>query len=797
MASARAQQLGRLAEAGRWWEVVAAPAAAFDDPDTLLIEARAWIELGLGTLAERTLDRLCAAFPAGSNHPSVIELRERAAELAHDRTDDQLDASEIARRAESACTELQANGVDLSDALDRWKQASTGAQTSLAADGNAVRRRHDGSLELVGDHRAASRSLIDQHRDALANSPAPITIEGLDPPWLALDMLAATEAAGYAPAIRIVQADAAELIDGLTLLDDDARARLIGSPRVEWFVGTSAPRELASMIEREPGVIQQGPVVPLATLRTRCGPALAAAMQSAHARQQTRHSASLTTIRTRDTESDTHRRAATIANDSGDRPRRVALIAGRFTTVLRPMVEDLAVSFGRLGWESHIITEPSDHRRLGAAAYSHAFDTFDPDLIVCANHTRDDMDRLLGERVMPASVPWVTWVQDAMPHLLRAEAGSAIGPTDLAIGHITSAMREQFGYTADRSISVPMVASEQKFSPDRADPSLSRELACEVAAFTNHSETPQQMRSRLIDEVSGSPGAAAVVERVADASLALAQEPIERVHAWHRCETLLDAEAPGADPGVRENLLQNVALRVYDRACRHRALEWASRVCDRNNWRFALYGSGWDAHTTLARHARGTIEHGTPICSAYAAARVTLDANILSTVHQRVAECALAGGLPAVLVTGSALTLARAALKRVLCTELADQAVPAANEPSKIAFPTYRVPEADRFARLGSLANGRSYPYAVFPPLTTTPPIGTINADDVVDLLTLGAHDEASLQHIMTHAGDDDWRSAQRSRVLDFVRANCTHAVLAERITAHYAKLATAQTAAA
>ncbi len=795
MEPVRAQQIRSLIEAGHWWAAAAAAQRRFDDPDTLVLAARAWAELGLRTLAGATLDRLCAAFPAGAAHRDVLALRERIATLP----DDRVAPSRLRARVDAAAQGLRGRGVELGDAVERWAHAATRAEVFLASDGNAVRRRIGGGLELVGDHRAASRALIEPHAAALRQSPAPITIEGLDPPWLAIDMHRATAGRGYTPGIRVVQADPVELLDGCSLADEAELARLIEDDRVEWFVGRAAPAQLASAMAAEPGVHHEGPVVPLATLRTRLGPALGAAVKAVSVKRSAEHAACLKTIRERDLAVAPAERLARLAGADPLRPRRVALIAGRFTTVLRPMIEDLAASFRRVGCETTIITEPGDHRRLTAHAYARAFASFDPDLIVAANHTRDDMDRLLSERVMPAGVPWVTWVQDAMPHLLRPEAGRAIGAIDLAIGHITGPMRASFGYREDRSISAPMVASTAKFAPGRVDARLARDLACEIAAFTNHSETPAQMRARLIDEVSSTPGAAALVERIADAALALATEPIERVQHWQRCAAILDACAPHAEPDTRENLLQNVAMRLYDRACRHRALEWARDAADRNGWRLAIYGAGWDAHPTLAPHARGTVEHGDPICTAYAAARVTLDATTLTTLHQRVAECALAGGLPAVLATGSALTHARSALKRRVAAELAPLATPAPGPPGTVALPAYRSPAGERFARLGSIVNGRSYPYLIVEPGATqvgTAP-GLIDADEAVGLIELGVWSRDSLEAVVRRAGDGAWRDAQRARLRSYINERCTHDGLVARILGHYTRAAGGQTAAA
>lgn len=798
MTPPRAQNMAMLVRAQRLWDAAAAAAAeattAVDDPDVLVLAAEIWAKLGVAALSTRSLDRLCSAFPAASENGRVAACRDIAASTP----DNELSPPLLRQRVQEAAALLDRRIPGVAAAADRWCRDNQHTRVFLANDGNPVRMRRDGRIELVGDHRAASRALIEQHRDALRQSLAPITIEGFDPPWLALDLASATAAdtAGdYSPGLRIVQADPLELLDGVSLIEPPELRSLAEQDRVEWFIGPAAATELAAAITAEPGLAHSGPTVPLATLRTPIGGALGSCLRDASDRFAREHTAHVTAIRSRDSESAAAARVRAIAKGSP----RVALIAGRFTTVLAPMVADLAAAFRAVGASTRIITEPSDHRRLTALAYSRVFAEFDPDLIVCANHTRDDADRLLQERVMPRGVPWVTWVQDAMPHLLKPDAGRSIGPMDLAIGHIAPAMRAELGYRGDRSISVPMVASETKFSADHADAALRDELACEIAAFTNHSETPEAMRARLIDEVSSSTDAASLVERVADAALMLAAEPVERVHGWERCEAIVASAAPGVDAETRENLIHNVAFRVYDRACRHLALSWASSAAERNGWRFAIYGRGWDANPSLGAHARGVLRHGPELCSAYAAARVTMDATVLTSLHQRVAECVLAGGLPSVLATGSAIAHARGAIKRRLVAASASSGTPVAEMPGQVAVPLYRSEDGRRFAALGSMLNGRSYPYAFVEPhspLEAEPP-GVLNTDDAVGLVELGVTGVASIERLVTRAADASWRESQRARVLGFVRANCTHAVLARRILDHYASMPAAASAAA
>ncbi|MEO1583289.1 MAG: hypothetical protein AAFR96_01800 [Planctomycetota bacterium] len=786
--------LGRLVDAGRHWDALQhAPAfSQRPEPDAWLAEARAWIALGIARLAADALTRLTAGFPAARARDDVQRLISDAAALP----DATIPASTLAERARFAAEALAARGIDLKDDLPEWLDTLSARTTLLARDGNILRLSPAGSIELSGDHRSSAARLVQQSADALRASAGPITVEGVDPPWLALALLDATTAddrggPAYSPRIRIIQADPLELLDGLSLIDNpNQMRRLIESPRVRWYVGQDAPGSLQRDIASSPGIRHDGPIVRPPSLRTPTRPTVEAAVRTSLGRHAIAHASDLDLIRERETFSRAGDPSPVI------RIRRVALIAGRFTTVLRPMIDDLARSLSDLGCDTRIISEPDDHTRLTPAAYSRAFAELDPDLIICANHTRDDMDRLLGERAMPRTVPWVTWIQDSLPHLLTRDAGAAIGPLDLAMGLVTPQMIDELGYPRDRTLAASMPASPAKFDTSAADPALLKGLACDVGIMTNHAETPEAMCARLVDEVSSSPRSIAIVERIASEATRLADEPPQTVVVTAACESIVRGIVPDADPETRANLTSNVAVRICDRIYRHRAVHLARAICERRSVRFAIFGQGWDAHPTLAPHERGPLPHGPELAAAYAAAGLTLNITALGSFHQRIAECAVAGGLPGVLLTRANCDPARAALARDLATNHADEGFDIAGRPEHIGFATYRNETARRLGTLNGIVSGRETPYVA--PMREQPapaanePFGV---HDAIDLLSLGfTLDEPSLDALIARSLDQRWRDAQAARTREAVAARCTHAALANQLLAHYAKRASFDT---
>ncbi|MEM8757309.1 MAG: hypothetical protein AAGF47_05960 [Planctomycetota bacterium] len=686
------------------------------------------------------------------------------------------------RRVEAAIATLRERGhPDLTQASTSWN-----------ADACGSNQRND-AADL-----SAAQELVRKTADILRVSPAPIVIEGLSPPWLLHEIARATPPleTGYQPAIWVVQADEHEFFDGCAAAD---LAGLLAEPRIRVFVGPSAKQDFEAALA-EPLRQPQAAIV-LPTVRRRLEPKVGELIRLAVKRQAADHAARVARLAERDAQTTPAERRVSLARR--DRPRRVALIAGRFTTVLKPMIDDLAGAFEDAGWQTRVLSEPSDHRQLVPASYSAALEEFDPDLVVAANHAREDMDRVLAGRVMPRGLPWVTWVQDSMPHLLGASSGSSIGELDLAIGHISSAMVRDCGYPAERVIAAPMVASERKFAPAESAP---REETIHIAAFTNHSETPDAMRLRLIREAAATPGLAQIVTALADAAMSIADKPMHRTHALHACRDAAERIVPTTDRATIENLTQNVALRLVDRVLRHRTLGWGRSICDRRGWTMRIFGRGWESHPSLGHLAAGELRHGPELAAAYRAARLTLHASCIAPMHQRLLECALAGGLPAAAATHGSITLAQARIVTRLIAENREQAIPGGEHAGRrwLWFDSNRFPHAARRDALARLRGDDLPPRpaglgTAFVPIPdadpSTAPTATpeLDADKMLGLLELGYTDEPSLERLIERATDDDgWRSRESARIADRARATCTHTSLVRRIEGYYEALAEA-----
>jgi hypothetical protein len=335
----------------------------------------------------------------------------------------------------------------------------------------------------------------------------------------------------------------------------------------------------------------------------------------------------------------------------------------RYSTYVQHASRDLVAALTRAGSRAELLIEPDDASHFSSLAYLRRFAAFEPDLVVLINYTRANLGSLC-----PPQVPWVCWVQDAMPHQFSPEVGRAHGPLDFVVGNLLGELFDRHGFPRDRSMAMPVVASAEKFHAGEVDPVMAREYACDVAMLTHHSETPEAMHARLCREA----GKDAVIQRalallyprVIDAARRAGDASVQGALTAAALASM--REACGADPsdaGVA-HLVRQYATPLADRALRHETLAWAAEACERRGWRLHVYGRGWEPHPVFGKYAKGQVEHGEPLRAAYRGAGVHLHASVMTLCHQRVMECALSGGLPLCRLTADAMSVVKSCAQR-------------------------------------------------------------------------------------------------------------------------------------
>lgn len=642
-----------MGRAGRPWEFLPVAARVLTiapgDGGIRFLVAVNLARLGLTTPAREQLDLLGASGGAAGD---VAAVREALDQLPHD----VIPAAALVKTCRENLEVLGQRGVDLRAQLAEWEQRLADRQFLRCLDGNIVRRQAGDGADMtawrgLGDLVGAARAFARAHFKA-GTSDAPCTVEGVDPPWLLQAIYRATPVRkdGARQRLFVVQANEGEFLDGLCQTD---LREILGDPHVGFFVGQGAGPRFAADLRTRFDTRIAGPCVPLTTLREPVSPSVQVIVREA-CMEQTREMGRLqaaagAVYAGRDPAwwAARYRRALSGEREAGGvhEPLRVLVPTCRFSTFIQHSSRDLVGAFQRAGCDARLMIEPDDASHFSMLAYLRQFTEFRPDLAVLINYTRAN----LGDS-LPTGVPWVCWVQDAMPHLYDRKIGEAQGPLDFLAGHLHRELFTSFGYPLERLLPVPVVADGVKFHPAPVSAEQRRRHECEVAFVSHHSETPEAMHARLVEETSNNAG----VQRVFGRMLPRVREAVGR--AMEAC-ALASVEAaakeeierefgPGADPKLHALVLRLYGAAMADRVMRHQTLEWAAAVCERNGWRLRVYGRGWRGHPRFGAMAAGELAHGEELRASYQSAAVHLHASVNTLVHQRVMECAMSGGLP-------------------------------------------------------------------------------------------------------------------------------------------------------
>lgn len=370
-----------------------------------------------------------------------------------------------------------------------------------------------------------------------------------------------------------------------------------------------------------------------------------------------------------------------LAGDSGSKPLKFLLTTTRFSSFVKHSTHDIAAALRRAGHIAEVLIEPDDASRIiNLELYRRALE-LDPDLVLCINYHR----RAVLGPVM-SRVPYVCFIQDRMSHLFTPEAGRSIGPLDFTVGHLHPELFDRFSYPRRNTLMFPVPADAQKFSVAEIDPALLTRHACEIAYVSHQSQPVDQLLRTLSATLEPRPRA--VVGRLLDlivSAIADAPNRLDIDGVATLCRDALCAQHSGEPSPEEVAALASIAgLPIAERLLRHRMLAWAAELCGERGWRLGLYGQGWEKHPTLAHFARGPLAHDDNLVACYRAARVHLHTGMGGVHHQRVMECALAGGCTLVEIKAHDLRLLDWCTRNAIAAELRQTNTPA-DSPVAIA----------------------------------------------------------------------------------------------------------------
>ncbi|MEM1422924.1 MAG: hypothetical protein AAGH64_02865 [Planctomycetota bacterium] len=624
-----------------------------------------------------------------------------------------------------------------------------------------------------------------------AGTPPILLIDGVRPPWLLAEALERTDAGPLAPSTALIVAAASwdEVAQAAAIEGADG---WLCDPRVHIFCGDEGVRSFARWLDDRSAYMLSGSAVGVSKDTTPTGAALSKLIARVNEAKGVEDARLRELLRARDQQRDASwwLRRFDDTDQEGE-PLRVLVASTIYSTYVQHAAAGLTEAFSANGCEAQLLIEPDRHTRLSTLAYLRTLRDFDPDLVVTINFPR----ATLGG-VFPKGLPCVTWIQDAMAHLFDPKTAPASGLRDYAIGHLERSMLHANAGAVARARCVPVVASEATFAPRIDGPNGDDRFACDVAWVSNHGEPPERLQANLIDTLGVHPSKRERFERLGDSVRTMVREAtLPDRRALDRCgrEWAIGAGFPQK---VADQVVHTFVMPLAERELRHQTARWAADICARRGWCMRIFGLGWESAPGLSRLAEGPIEHGDDLRKLYASGRATPHVNLGSTLHQRVFECALAGGLPLCRRTHADVHFdLKAALRDVL---VRTDALRRTDDTAE--YPIADHPELLRAAaqrqRLGWKASHRSGEQSDTPSVQCLTPEAELLLNDVIlrDLRPLSAAlgdlsettfaDESELESLLERAIERPrWRASLSDGIARRVRENFSMRSLARGMT--------------
>ncbi|MCC6908030.1 MAG: hypothetical protein IT430_08835 [Phycisphaerales bacterium] len=522
--------------------------------------------------------------------------------------------------------------------LASFAGATSTARPALTAGGEATIVQAAAGCEPVvlspgGQPSAAAAAIIDALADDLKRGRC-LALCGVGDGYV-LTRLAAEPAQlvlGQQQCVHIIEPHPDVLLATLMIHDWTGSTGPIEDPRFQWWVG----RDWASALH---AALEADAYLPLPERPVQQG---VAAEESVAALRQIIEMIQHGEQRLADRAMRLYARVvcgqiASMFGDSPPRQPRVLLLTTRFSTVLQHSTRDLAAAFEQLGWATRIPIEPTAYHRNSRRNLLRHLADFQPDLVVQIDHLRHE-----HRGAFPPQLPFVCWIQDDLPNLMKRDAGAAIGPRDFVLTTTAAVYEHDYGYPARQCIYMPKATR----LPDLD--AIPTRQADDVVYVSNASATAGALADELVAECGSQPELARLVRACCEAiaacyargqSLCTVGE-VDAIVRGCAAEMALDL-AGGVGPA---RLAMRLFASVNNALYRQQAMGWAAAACARLGLSLGLYGAGWENHPTLGPFARGPVQYGSDLQSLTRSAMINLQVVPYMFLHQRWLDGIAAGG---------------------------------------------------------------------------------------------------------------------------------------------------------
>ncbi|HEX3359344.1 MAG TPA: glycosyltransferase [Tepidisphaeraceae bacterium] len=326
---------------------------------------------------------------------------------------------------------------------------------------------------------------------------------------------------------------------------------------------------------------------------------------------------------------------AELMGENPPRKPRVLVITTRFSSVLQYSSRDTAEAFEKLGWDVHLLIEPSAAHGMNRIAMRQALAEFKPDVAFQIDHLRCEHNDLF-----PKNLPSVCWVQDHLPNLMNAAAGASITLRDFILTNSGHRYQKEYGYPSRQMLHMTKAT---KVPAMRATVERDKD----IVFVSNAGRLPELL---VEDALLRTPGEAEKLML-----RAVAKKLID-IYARGGCvETMPDLEKLVCEVereekriinfgDARKQLIGVLWHPLNDALYRQQSLTWVAEAVGKLGLNLELYGNHWEKHPRFSSYAKGYVQYGVELEELTRRSKISLHIAPFSWLHQRVMDGYVAGG---------------------------------------------------------------------------------------------------------------------------------------------------------
>ncbi len=323
---------------------------------------------------------------------------------------------------------------------------------------------------------------------------------------------------------------------------------------------------------------------------------------------------------------------------------RILILTCRWTTFLKYCAADFDKAFKQLGCETRFLIEENDVQSITSALILRTINELKPDIFFMVTHARPSVQYL------PKELSVVSYIQDRCGPLLELDRlEKHIESHDLFVcqaGMFMDYLGSK-GVPDKQMFVLPVPADETVFHPfthSLVELDIYEKYACDIAIVNHGTATPKEVFHDFHVQY---------IKPIQDKKLR------EQVYMffyklWGRftdghlseaemCKMAEKGTADNSPPGfIRDmkTLITVFNVTVASVTWRYQFL----KALAKSGLKFRLYGKNWDKYPELKPFAQGPVDRETQLNDVYNFSKINLSINHVNTMHQRLSECALAGG---------------------------------------------------------------------------------------------------------------------------------------------------------